>query len=205
LRAQQVNFGRVGKVCRVSCRYRQSTSPGLPCTLPDAGLARWVVAIDEAAIGMPPGGGHEGCPLCLRRTDGVSHPSIHFWSHSMNTSTTTAGNVISSDQVEGTAVYNRAGDKLGSIDDLMIDKRSGQVLYAVLEFGGFLGIGTDRYPMPWSMLKYDTAKEGYVVPIDADKIDKAPRYSEYDVPIYSNEYGKRVHDYYGIDSIPPMR
>ena len=65
--------------------------------------------------------------------------------------------VISSDKVEGSAVYNVNGDKLGSIDDLMIDKLSGQVRYAVLEFGGFLGMGTDRYPLPWSMLKYDTS------------------------------------------------
>lgn len=46
----------------------------------------------------------------------------------------------------------------------MIDKHSGQVRYAVLEFGGFLGMGTELYPMPWSMLKYDTAKGGYVAP-----------------------------------------
>jgi sporulation protein YlmC with PRC-barrel domain len=54
------------------------------------------------------------------------------------------GQIISSEKVEGSAVYNPAGDKLGSIDDLMIDKISGQVQYAVLEFGGFLGMGTDR-------------------------------------------------------------
>lgn len=58
--------------------------------------------------------------------------------------TASTSDVISSDRVEGTDVYNEAGDKLGSIDDLMIDKRSGQVRYAVLEFGGFLGMGTDR-------------------------------------------------------------
>ena len=68
--------------------------------------------------------------------------------------------VISSDRVEGASVYNANGDKLGSIDDLMIDKYSGNVRYAVMEFGGFLGMGTDRYPLPWSMLKYDTALEG---------------------------------------------
>ena len=73
----------------------------------------------------------------------------------MDTATTTS-DVICSDKVEGTSVYNNAGDKLGSIDNLMIDKRSGQVRYAVLEFGGFLGMGTDRYPLPWNLLKYDT-------------------------------------------------
>jgi sporulation protein YlmC with PRC-barrel domain len=119
----------------------------------------------------------------------------------MNTTTTSTvtSDVISSDMVEGTTVYNPQGDKLGSIDDLMIDKRSGQVRYAVLEFGGFLGIGTDRYPLPWAMLKYDTAKDGYVVPLDKAKLEQAPRYSLDKLPDYTPEYSKRVNTYYGID------
>jgi sporulation protein YlmC with PRC-barrel domain len=106
--------------------------------------------------------------------------------------------VISSDHVEGTKVYNTLGDKLGSIDDLMIDKVSGQVRYAVLEFGGFLGMGTDRYPLPWNMLKYDTTKEGYVVPLDKDRLEDAPRYPSEQRPAYDDDYGRRVNDYYGV-------
>lgn len=116
----------------------------------------------------------------------------------MNTSTTMS-DVISSDKVEGANVYNLAGDKLGSVDDLMINKRSGQVVYAVLEFGGFLGMGTDRYPLPWNMLKYDTTKDGYVVPLDKAKLEKAPRYTEDDLPDYTPDYGKKVDSYYGLD------
>ena len=112
-------------------------------------------------------------------------------------SSTTSSSVISSNKVEGTSVYNSAGDKLGSIDDLMIDKHSGQVRYAVLEFGGFLGIGTDRYPLPWNMLTYDTEKQGYVVPIDKERLQGAPRYSEDKTPDYTSEYGDRVNGYYG--------
>lgn len=108
-----------------------------------------------------------------------------------------ASKVISSQRVEGTAVYNVAGEKLGSIDDLMIDKQSGQVRYAVLEFGGFLGIGTDRYPLPWSMLKYDTTQDGYLVPLDKATLEKAPRYPATDAPEYTDEYGRKVYDYYG--------
>lgn len=104
--------------------------------------------------------------------------------------------VISSDKVEGTNVYNLSGDKLGSIDDLMIDQYSGQVRYAVLEFGGFLGMGTDRYPIPWSMLKYDTGKSGYIVPLDKAKLEKAPRYTDERIPTYDQEYGNRVNSYY---------
>jgi sporulation protein YlmC with PRC-barrel domain len=114
----------------------------------------------------------------------------------MTPSTTTTSDVISSERVEGTAVYNDAGEKLGSIDDLMIDKRSGQVRYAVLEFGGFLGMGTDRYPLPWNMLNYDIDKEGYVVPLNKEKLAGAPRYGDADVPDYTPEYSRKVDIYY---------
>ena len=106
--------------------------------------------------------------------------------------------VISSDKVAGTAVYSGNGDKLGTIDDLMIDKRSGQVRYAALEFGGFLGMGTDRYPIPWSMLTYDTNLDGYVVPLQENQLEKAPRYAQEERPDYNDEYGRKVHDYYGV-------
>lgn len=115
----------------------------------------------------------------------------------MTTSNDTMGQIISSDKVEGSAVYNPAGDKLGSIDDLMIDKVSGQVQYAVLEFGGFLGMGTDRYPIPWRVMKYSTDRGGYVVPVDKAKLEKAPKYREGDIPVYDREYGSRINSYYG--------
>ena len=109
----------------------------------------------------------------------------------------TSGPVISSSDVEGTKVYNRQGDTLGSIDDLVVDKVSGRVRYAALEFGGFLGMGTDRYPVPWSTLKYDTGKDGFVVDIDKSTLEKAPRYAEDTRPEYTEEYGRKVYDFYG--------
>ena len=66
------------------------------------------------------------------------------------------GNLIASEKVEGTNVYNTAGDTLGAIYDLMIDKATGKVAYALMSFGGFLGIGNQYHPLPWSLLKYDT-------------------------------------------------
>ena len=101
------------------------------------------------------------------------------------------------DRVEGTNVYSPSGDKLGSIDDLVIDKVSGRVRYAALEFGGFLGMGTDRYPLPWDQLKYDTVKDGYVVNIDKAQLERAPRYAMDETPNYNDEYGRKVYDYYG--------
>ena len=110
----------------------------------------------------------------------------------------TASSVISSDKVNGTAVYNPNGEKLGSIDHLMIDKLSGQVRYAVMEFGGFLGIGTDRYPLPWNSMKYDTGLEGYVVSLSKEQLENAPRYAQDAYPEYTEDYGRNVYDYYGV-------
>jgi len=104
---------------------------------------------------------------------------------------------IAASRVEGTNVYNLAGEKLGAIDDLVIDKRNGHVRYAALEFGGFLGLGTDRFPLPWSMLTYDTEKDGYVVNLDMDQIKAGPRYAEDAEPVYTEAYGRGVYDYYG--------
>jgi sporulation protein YlmC with PRC-barrel domain len=114
----------------------------------------------------------------------------------MTTTSNTTSDVISSKKVEGTPVYNPSAEKLGSIDDLMIHKISGQVQYAVLEFGGFLGIGTDRYPIPWKVLKYSTETGGYVVPLDKAMLEKAPKYRNDATPVYDDEYGSRINRYY---------
>ena len=112
------------------------------------------------------------------------------------TATTTASSVISSDRVTGTAVFNPAGDSLGSIDYLVIDKRSGIVRHAVLEFGGIFGMGADRYPLPWSMLHYDLEKDGYVVPLEKEQLSQAPRHSFDARPDYGETYGRGVYEYY---------
>jgi hypothetical protein len=108
------------------------------------------------------------------------------------------GEMIASDRVEGTAVHNRAGERLGHISHLMIDKASGQVRYAVLSFGGFLGIGNDHYPLPWSMLRYDMEKGAYVVELAKAVLDEAPRYTADLRPDYDETYGRSVHHYYGL-------
>jgi len=87
------------------------------------------------------------------------------------------GNLIGSDKVEGTAVYGADDQKIGSIQRVMIDKTSGKVSYAVLSFGGFLGIGDDYYPLPWQSLKYDTNLGGYRTGITENQLKGAPKYS----------------------------
>lgn len=84
--------------------------------------------------------------------------------------------LIASNKVEGTAVYGSDRNKIGRIENVMIDKFSGQVAYAVLSFGGWLGMGADHYALPWSMLKYNEELGGYVVNLTKDKLDRAPKY-----------------------------
>ena len=79
----------------------------------------------------------------------------------MATEAQETADLIGSDKVEGTTVYDAKGENIGSIERVMIEKRNGQVSYAVLSFGGFLGIGSDYYPIPWDALKYDTSLGGY--------------------------------------------
>jgi len=108
------------------------------------------------------------------------------------------GRLIAASQVNGTSVYNRAGDKLGSIYDVMLDKMSGKAEYAIMSFGGFLGIGDQYHPLPWNVLKYDQAQGGYVVDIDRGRLEGAPSYGANDSHLWDDPaYGQRVSDYYG--------
>jgi len=106
--------------------------------------------------------------------------------------------LIASNKVEGTTVYNGNGEKLGSIYNFMVDKRSGQAEYAVLQFGGLFGLGSDYYPLPWNVLTYDTGQGGYVVNLDKAVLEKAPRYSSGNEPLFDRGYGQQVYGYYGL-------
>ena len=108
----------------------------------------------------------------------------------------TAG-LIGSDKVEGTAVYDTNGERMGTIKRVMLEKRSGQVAYAVLSFGGFLGIGTDYYPIPWASLSYDTSLGGYRTNITEQQLQGAPKYQGNSWDWDDRERGRQVYDYYG--------
>jgi hypothetical protein len=109
------------------------------------------------------------------------------------------GNLIGSDKVEGTAVYGPDDAKIGSIERVMIDKATGRVSYAVLGFGGFLGLGNDHYPLPWQSLKYDTKLGGYRTGITESQLRGAPRYREEGEWNWSDIAATRgLNDYYGV-------
>jgi sporulation protein YlmC with PRC-barrel domain len=117
---------------------------------------------------------------------------------SLNDTKDTAGRLIAAEQVEGTSVYNPAGDRLGSVEDIMIDKVNGRIAYAVLGFGGFLGIGDRHYPLPWEKLTYDTNMGGFVVDLDRRILEGAPSYGDADTAGWEDPaWGRRVYDYYG--------
>jgi hypothetical protein len=110
------------------------------------------------------------------------------------------GNLISADKVVGTAVYNLQAERLGSVYGLMLNKLNGRVAYAIMSFGGFLGIGESYHPLPWRVLTYDTRLGGYVVDLDRSRLENAPRYTLAEQPDWDT-YGGRVDAYYAI---PPI-
>jgi hypothetical protein len=117
----------------------------------------------------------------------------------MVTETRETGSLIGSDKVEGTAVYGANDAKIGSIERVMIDKMSGKVTYAVLSFGGILGIGDDHYPLPWQSLKYDTNLGGYRTGITETQLKGAPKYGNDNTWNWSDPARARsVNDYYGV-------
>jgi hypothetical protein len=104
--------------------------------------------------------------------------------------------LISSDKVDGTSVYSRDGDKLGSIHHFMVGKRDGQVRYAVLNFGGMFE-GDRYYPLPWKALNYNTELGGYEIGIDKEQLKNSPSFERGSEPTYDAEYDRKLRSYYG--------
>jgi sporulation protein YlmC with PRC-barrel domain len=104
--------------------------------------------------------------------------------------------LISSEDVEGTNVYDMKGTKIGDIDHLTIDKISGRVTYAVMSFGGFLGLGHSHYPVPWGALKYDTKLNGYVTGITDKQLEDAPAFS--DDSWADRNWEKQTYQHYNV-------
>ena len=116
----------------------------------------------------------------------------------------TAGRMIAASKVNGTSVYNTAGEKLGSVYDIMLDKISGHAEYAILSFGGFLGIGEKYHPLPWNSLTYDTNQGGYIVNIDRNRLEGAPMYSASELSLWDDARGRDVDAYYRTSRSAPI-
>lgn len=106
--------------------------------------------------------------------------------------------LISSEKVVGSSVENTRGDNLGSINEIMIDKISGEVAYAVLKYGSFLGMGGKLFALPWDILTYNTERNAYVIDLPEEKLKNAPSFDEHNWPDFGNrDYDKELHEYYG--------
>lgn len=106
--------------------------------------------------------------------------------------------LISSEKVDGTPVFNPAGERLGKIHHFMVGKQDGKVHYAIMSFGGFLGIGSHRYPLPWDALDYEAEQGGYVVDIGEEQLDSAlaPSYPEGEEPEWNGKWQAEIRRYY---------
>jgi sporulation protein YlmC with PRC-barrel domain len=107
---------------------------------------------------------------------GVLENGFFLWG--TNSSPHPAKRVIESGRVEGTAVYDPAGKRIGTIQQMLIEKVSGRVLYVDITFGGFLGLGTHHYTIPWEKLAYDTALGGYRTDVTVEEVKGAPTFWE---------------------------
>jgi hypothetical protein len=109
----------------------------------------------------------------------------------------TGKSLIESDRVEGTSVYDAAGNSIGSIKRLMIEKLSGKVAYAVMSFGGFLGLGAEEHTIPWGKLDYDTNLGGYRTDITEAQLQGAPTfYRDRDYEWSDRKREQELHDYW---------
>lgn len=107
--------------------------------------------------------------------------------------------MIASDKVEGTVVFDRNCEELGTVRKLMIDKIEGKVRYVVMGFGGLFGMGEDNYPLPWDSLDYDTKVGGYKMKtLSKDDLEKnkAPSYGRNEEPNWSDDYDNKIRLYY---------
>ncbi len=115
------------------------------------------------------------------------------------------GELIIGRRVKDTPVFNTFGDKIGSIEDFSIEKSTGKVRYALMSFGGFLGIGEKFHPLPWGMLKYDTARDGYVIGLTKEELADAPNYTTNELAAYGEsdvDYRDSIKGFYGRFVVP---
>ena len=108
-------------------------------------------------------------------------------------------NLIASSKVKGTKLFNRNHERAGEVEDIMIDKVSGHVAYAVVAFGGFLGLGETRRAIPWSVLHYDTQDDGYVANVDDAVLKDAPNEIPAGDSYYRDlDWNSRVYSHFGV-------
>jgi sporulation protein YlmC with PRC-barrel domain len=109
--------------------------------------------------------------------------------------------ILSADTLTGDTVVNRRNEELGKIEHLMIDIESGRVVYAVLSFGGFLGMGDKLFAIPWKALTIDLAQKRFVLDVERERLEQAPGFDKSNWPDMADRtWGEEVYKYYGAMS-----
>ncbi len=100
--------------------------------------------------------------------------------------------------VSGTEVFNVDGENVGKIEDVMLSKTTGRAVYAILSFGGFLGIGEKYHPLPWQSLSFSDDRGGYVISVSREQLEGAPNFERDAEPNWNDpEFGGALSRYYG--------
>ena len=106
--------------------------------------------------------------------------------------------VLAASTLAGDQVQNSAGEDLGTVDEIMIDIPAGKVAYAVLSFGGFLGMGDKLFAVPWSALRVDEDRKHFILDVDKKKLENAPGFDKDNWPdMADTSWGTRIFSYYG--------
>jgi sporulation protein YlmC with PRC-barrel domain len=106
--------------------------------------------------------------------------------------------LMGADTLIGSDVYNKKGEDLGDIKEIMLDMRTGRVAYAVLSFGGFLGMGGKLFAVPWTALTLDTENKRFALDVDKTRLSSAPGFDKDKWPNMADaEWAKGIHAYYG--------
>jgi sporulation protein YlmC with PRC-barrel domain len=106
--------------------------------------------------------------------------------------------LMGADTLNGNDVYNQNGEDLGDIKEIMLDMRTGRVSYAVLSFGGFLGMGDKLFAVPWSALILDTVNKRFTLNVDKDRLENAPGFDPDKWPNMADAtWAQGIHAYYG--------
>jgi len=111
--------------------------------------------------------------------------------------------LIAASKVEGKPVFDAAGEKLGAVKELYIDKLTGEVEFAAVSVGGVLGVGETYHPLPWRALSYDTGKDGFVVNVDRARLETSPAYDVERLSRPDYGWGPEVREYFGSTGAQP--
>jgi sporulation protein YlmC with PRC-barrel domain len=110
----------------------------------------------------------------------------------------TNGNMFSLDDLQGLTVRNTEGEDLGKLEDVVVDGGSGRVAYAVLSFGGFLGMGGKHFAIPWQALQAGSTPEYLILDVPKKRLEEAPGFDRDSPPSYADQHwGTEIYEYYG--------